>query len=1163
MGKWWLLSLIFVAVVPVLAQQEAAIWYFGRNAGLDFNSGTPVALTNGQLNTYEGSSSISDSNGNLLFYTDGITVWNRNHVPMPNGTGLLGDPSSTQSGIIVPKPGNPNTYYIFTVGDSDNPVGMHYSEVDMIQGGGFGTVVNKNAPLISPTSEKLTAVQHANGTDYWVITHGWENQAFYAFLVSSAGVSTTPVTSNVGIDLANPGPGKSTRNAIGYLKVSPDGTKLAAAHSNIGAEMFTFDPSTGIVSNAIALSNERGVYGIEFSPDSAVLYLSYIFYVGFNYQLRANVYQYDVSSNSEVAIQASATLVSPIQTTEIGALQLGIDGKIYVAQYDQTYLGVINNPNALGVGCNYVENGVALAGRQSSLGLPPFIQSFFLSGILAQNFCLGDTTEFSVTSSDPILNIIWDFGDGNTSTLENPTHTYATSGTYTVNVTVTTASDTANEIKDIVITDTPVAYTPSDIEICSTTSESFDFSLKDAEVLGAQSAMDFRVSYHTSQTDAELGGNALPNPYTNTNALETIYARISSLENPSCHDVSSFNILVKLAPELNVVNDWIACDDNGDGLFTFDLSTKDVEILNGQDVGMFTITYHRSQTDADSGANTVGPIYVNSLPMETLFFRIGNSVYPECFETGSFTIAVIEQVVANQPNDLEICDADNDESAIFDFTMVEGELVGTQDPSNLLISYHDSQSDADTGINALPTNYLSTTTQKTIYVRVANASDTSCYDTTSFQATIFATPVAPTILDWWVCDDDNDGQYQFDLNEKTTEIFDSNGNGEISFYVSEQDAELAQNAITGINAYQNTENPQTIYFRLQNSNNLNCHDVGQFQLQVFDAPTAHEPVDIVVCDDAETGSYSFNLSQKDVEILNGQDGLVYEVTYYTTELDAYNATNAVKKGNYVNVDLIETLYARVQHALLDICYDVVEFSLTVNSLPQLELEDTYVICLDHPDLIVDAGLFESYLWKDAQGNTVGSQRTLQVTELGTYTVTVTQTTNGVTCEKSDTFEVVSSGAPDSFTVATSGLSDRITLDINAIGIGDFEYSIDGISFQSNNQFDVFPGKYTVYVRDPYGCRTLTDTVYALGYQRFFTPNGDGVHESWNIIGANEFPGSRIFIYDRFGKLLQQISPEGPGWDGKYLGRPLPASDYWFKFEHGEGEVMTGHFALKR
>ena len=157
------LILIFLYEIACFGQKEASNWYFGDRAGIRFNNdGTVTELTNGKLSTIEGCTTISDANGNLLFYTDGVTVWNRNHNAMPNGFGLFGDPSSTQSAIVVPQPNNPNLYYIFTVDTSVNQndpnYGFNYSVVDMTLNVGLGNVTTKNSNLLPVSSEKVTAV---------------------------------------------------------------------------------------------------------------------------------------------------------------------------------------------------------------------------------------------------------------------------------------------------------------------------------------------------------------------------------------------------------------------------------------------------------------------------------------------------------------------------------------------------------------------------------------------------------------------------------------------------------------------------------------------------------------------------------------------------------------------------------------------------------------------------------------------------------------------------------------------------------------------------------------------------------------------------------------------------------------------------------------------
>src|SRR5690606_8782588 len=237
----------FLSFAKISAQGQANNWYFGYNAGITFNTNPPSALLNGMLSTSEGSATLSDAAGNLLFYTDGILVYDRTHAQMPNGFGLLGNPSSAQSAIIVPKPGSSTNYYIFTVPESGN-VGMRYSEVDMTLNGGLGDVLtsNKNTLLFAPSSEKVTAVKHANGLYYWVI--GKENTAsttYKAFLVDCNGVNATPVTSTGVVGGGN----------WGYLVASPNGNKIAAATSNLGVELADFNTTTGVVSNAVNLGN--------------------------------------------------------------------------------------------------------------------------------------------------------------------------------------------------------------------------------------------------------------------------------------------------------------------------------------------------------------------------------------------------------------------------------------------------------------------------------------------------------------------------------------------------------------------------------------------------------------------------------------------------------------------------------------------------------------------------------------------------------------------------------------------------------------------------------------------------------------------------------------------------------------------------------------------
>ncbi|MCU0429006.1 MAG: OmpA family protein [Cytophagaceae bacterium] len=361
---------LLLLTMMVHAQKQTAIWYFGKNAGVDFSSGKPVAITNGALSTEEGCVSICDAQGKLLFYTDGITVWNANHVPMGNGTGLRGNPSSTQSGVVIPSPASPSQYYLFTVAATGDADGLRYSLVDMSLANGMGDVdtTKKNVLLLTPSTEKLTAVKHRNAKDIWVIAHEWKSDLFYAYLVSAKGISTAPVKSKIGT--MHDG---NSLNSQGYMKANPDGTNLALALEDSNKfELFDFDNATGKVSNPISISLPYGSYpyGVEFSHDGSIMYGSA---AG-----TGKIYQWNLQAGSTQGILNSQVMVGESPERKwIGALQIASDGKIYFPIYNTSYLGVINAPEKAGLACGYQNNVVYLEGKMAQLGLPGFIQDYF------------------------------------------------------------------------------------------------------------------------------------------------------------------------------------------------------------------------------------------------------------------------------------------------------------------------------------------------------------------------------------------------------------------------------------------------------------------------------------------------------------------------------------------------------------------------------------------------------------------------------------------------------------------------------------------------------------------------------------------------------------------------------------------------------------------
>lgn len=380
-----LLYLTFFASNLLLAQKENSIWYFGDRAGLDFNTSPPTPITS-NLKTLEGTSSVSDPDGHLLFYTNGTTVWDRHHAIMPNGTGLLGAESSTQAALIVPLPLSCHQYYLFATEDHYTNGGLTYSIVDMCLNNGDGDIVTskKNILLQDQTAEKITAILHANGRDIWILTHKLGSDQFLAYLLSATGINPVPVISSVGSTYPADG-------HIGPVRSSHTGKKVVSSASfrNI-CEMFDFDAATGMLSNRFdlrpLLPQQSFVYGIEFSPNDSLLYLS-TFYV------ENNLFQINLKTNQVVNLNSiSGNYI-------FGMLQMGNDRKIYMARNGSAFVDVIRQPDVPGTGCQYDEGGQdLLPGTLSLSGLPNFPPySFFLpsSGIWSIGndtmICEGDT----------------------------------------------------------------------------------------------------------------------------------------------------------------------------------------------------------------------------------------------------------------------------------------------------------------------------------------------------------------------------------------------------------------------------------------------------------------------------------------------------------------------------------------------------------------------------------------------------------------------------------------------------------------------------------------------------------------------------------------------------------------------------------------------------
>ncbi len=457
-------------------------WMFGAtNVGpgipqtpgpsFNFTSCSPIVENDSPGVQFEGQTAISDSQtGNLLFYSSGSQIRNALGQIMPGGN-LVATSNSISQNLIVKKPGSSTLYYHFSpetqagiVISTTNPGlnGFSYSLIDMSLGGGLGAVVS-SGNLLQPfeNCEMVTGVYHANGQDIWIIGHKYGSNTFFAYLLTAAGINPTPIYSSVGPTIFTPGTtnyANSNYDAVGELKASPDGSKLAFTTFYTGYTcLFQFNNNNGVVSNPIALNLGSAGYGVSFSQDNSKLYFSRVDATqgGVSFLNNGSIVQFDISIFSQAAIQASMYVVYS-SSTGFRSLKLGPNGKLYAARTTLTsggngssYVAVINNPNLAGAACNFVNDGIFIGLNRGRWGLNNVIEEFFTCNNF--NFTLGPDinkcpgTSVTITAPPNLGTYLW----SNSATTQSITVTQP--GTYWVSVSGPNGSGSDS----IVVTDFP------------------------------------------------------------------------------------------------------------------------------------------------------------------------------------------------------------------------------------------------------------------------------------------------------------------------------------------------------------------------------------------------------------------------------------------------------------------------------------------------------------------------------------------------------------------------------------------------------------------------------------------------------------------------------------------------------------------------------------
>ncbi len=743
-----------------------------------------------------------------------------------------------------------------------------------------------------------------------------------------------------------------------------------------------------------------------------------------------------------------------------------------------------------------------------------------------------------------------------------------------------------------------------------------DFNLTEANILISNDAANETFTYYLSQAEADAGlvANQIVNfiNYPNPTPLNSsVFARVETIN--GCYRtvridlfVGATQIPVGFNLNYEVCDDKLFDGDNTNGIAAFDFSDATAQVKGLFPLGQnITVTYYTNEADALAETNVIMDISnhrnTSSANMQQIYVRVDSDVVNACLGLGNHITLIVNQLpIANTINDYALC-SDTD-FTVFDLTTRDAEVTAAQ-TTPILVSYHLSEQDA---INNTPVvnavNYTNTSNPQTIYIRAQfddNGSGVGdideCFSTDmSFSLIVNYNPSIFLPDPIRICN--NQIPTLYDLTIRENQITGGDASIILSYFESQLDLDN-NNPIVNPDMYTNTLLDRDILV-LATGTNL-CTSTTILSLKtILYANLNTTPTAIEECEIDNDGFDFFDLERRELEILNGLNPADFKFTYYENEADAIDGNSNVISniGNYENIQAVtQIIYVRVQ-PIANECFIVVPITLIVNPVPEIDIEEKYVICLDGNSTVVNSVTqtflpappidtqlnnseytFQWYKGTEGEVNTdpasviiVGAtSSTYSPQAKGNYTVIATNIATG--CRIPASTVVLSSYPPESIAVelVSEAFSDNNIIEVTVVGNGEYEYRLDFGPWRISNIFEqVTGGAHVVYVRDAANCNIISEIQIVIDYPKYFTPNGDGYHDTWNISGIATQPNSIIYIFDRYGKLLKQINPTGVGWDGTFNGGKLPSSDYWFVIKYSEPSDGTqkefkAHFSLKR
>ena len=674
------------------------------------------------------------------------------------------------------------------------------------------------------------------------------------------------------------------------------------------------------------------------------------------------------------------------------------------------------------------------------------------------------------------------------------------------------------------------------------------------------------------------GTGAVLNAGDTITSSQTIY--ILNYLNASCYNQSSFNVTVNTPPSIDSRSDIDICDQyvltqltngnyytgpNGTGT----LLTPGTVITTSQQIYIYAVSNTTPACSIENSfqinvfsANAEAPTNVVACDSYTLpMLSEGNLYYTQTggpYGTGTemapgTVIATTQTIYVFKEALIRVAFSCLNEHA-FTVTINHTPALPSIPNLNSCESYTLfplTVGDYYTGPNGSGTSLHAgdvITTTQTIYVYAHTATAPDCSSETSFLLTIFNVDARPNVT---TCE-------SYTLPELSVGDYYSGPNGTGSL--------LPAGSVISTT--------QTIYIYGIAPFLPRCSDETSFVVTIIKAPIAYStPASMrTVCDEDGTndGITAFDLTTLTATILGAQTGAEFNLAYYNS------LTEAANQSNPVTVTSNAIAYVRVNNTLAPNCYEIKPIAIEVNKLPVPTPIDG-VVCIESATghllnpYILYANLPAAgytFVWSDENGQTVGTSNNYHAVLPGVYTVVATNNSTGCTSAPVSATVIASEPALVAYTISQD-FADTQNVTVEATGQGNnFEYQLDNGSFQDSPVFyDVASGIHLITVRDKYGCGSSTIQALVVNYPKFFTPNGDGINDTWNIKDLAGQPSAMITIFDRFGKVLTQIKPNSSGWDGTYNGRELPSDDYWFSVNYKNANQDTSefkaHFAMKR